>query len=77
MAYVMVKTKHGVVIYVVMTVTVVTVMIANVLIVVAAEVATAKLLLSTNSHMIGTVQVLQEPAQAIGYISYLGGSRFH
>jgi hypothetical protein len=63
MAYVMVKTNHGVVIYVVMTVMVATVMIqANVLIVAAVEAATVKLLLSTNSHMIGIVQVLQEPA---------------
>jgi len=63
MAYVMVKTNHGVVIYVVMTVTVAIVMIqANALIVVMAEAATAKLFLSTNSHMTGIVQVLQEPA---------------
>jgi hypothetical protein len=62
MAYVMVKTKHGVVTYVAMTVMVAIVAQTNVLIVMAAaEAATAKLLLSTNSHMIGIVQVLQEP----------------
>jgi hypothetical protein len=63
MAYVMVKTKHGVVTYVAMTVTVVTVLKTNapIVVMVAAVVETVMMVavLNLNLPMIGIVQVLQ------------------